>query len=70
MIFVKLVQFLFLPCKNFVAYIRTCKVTVNRKLPTVTLSHTHTNVLLINSWNDLRRHGWDTGYDRCSNVNT
>ena len=56
MIFVKLIQFLFLPCKNFVAYIRTCKVTVNRKLPTVTVSHTQE--LLINSCNDLRRHGW------------
>ena len=77
MLFVKLIQFLPLPCKKFVAYMCTCKVIVNKKFPIVifthththTHSHTHTNVLLINSWNDLRRHGWVIGYARCLKIN-
>ena len=43
MLFVKLIQFLPLPCKKCVAYMCTCKVIVNKKFPIVIFTHTHTH---------------------------
>lgn len=43
MIFVKLIQFLPLPCKKLVAYMCTCKVIVNKKFPIVIFTHTHSH---------------------------